>query len=745
MSQAHHISYLQELNRELVKELTHKDFLLTSLNAMLSKQQQAFKLLVELQKAIAVAESNEALFKAVTKLINASLGMMATYIYKPSEQDPGKYIIFSHYISNRLKEGYSRNIETISLDKLAESGGYILVNNDLQDQTAQKLREKFNLTSMIVCPVFYNNEINRVIITGVNLVDDSMHLDLDHQDANTIEAVAILISSYLRKIELVKLYETDRIKTEFVSNLSHEFRTPLTLVLGLLEELKKKFILEMPDEDLDSLEIVIKNAFRIEQLIDQLLDISRLETETESLSLKNCDLAELVSRISKSFSSLAQKSRLSFNYSFSSTSEDTWFDEDKLEKIITNLLSNAFKYTQKDGRINFTVNLDRSDRGLFATFSVKDNGPGIPPLEQDRIFERFYQVKSAGRMKAEGTGVGLYLVKKLTELHHGTIELKSKVKAGSEFIISLPMDRDAYSEEEMFTHIDVLPPEEEMLPENGLYPEDGLHPVPEKSIADKRPYILIVEDNKDLNAFIADNLSKSFRILRAFNGIEGLELAENHIPDLIVTDVMMPELDGVEMSKLLKKGDKTRHIPILMLTAKADKRSRYEGLECGADDYIIKPFDMEELALKVKNHIESSTRLRKKFRKEFISAPNEIDLISPDDRLVSSVIELMRENVSNPDFHLEDACEKLSISKAQLYRKIDALTGYSPGELFRVIRLKTAASLFCNGHKNVAQVMYMVGFNNQSNFARIFRKHFNVNPAEYIKHQADTKNVIASE
>jgi len=735
MNQPNHISYLKDLNRELVKELTHKDFLLTSSNMMLSKQKKAFKLLVEIQKAIAFAESNEALYKAVTMLINANLGMMATYIYKPSEEDPGKFELVHHYISNRLKERYSRNIGTISPGDLVESGGYILVNNDLHDQNAQKLRELFMLTSMIVCPVYYNDDINRVIITGMNLVDDSMHLDLDHEDAHIIEAVAILISSYLRKIELIKLHETDRIKTEFVSNLSHEFRTPLTLVLGLLEELKKKFKLEMPDEDLESFEIVSKNAFRIKQLIDQLLDISRLETETESLSVKECDMGEFVSRISKSFSSLAQKNRLAFKYSFSSSSEDTWFDEEKLEKIITNLLSNAFKYTPKDGNVEFAVKMDRSDSGLMATFSVRDNGPGIPTHEQDRIFERFYQVKGSGRMKAEGTGVGLYLVNKLTELHHGTIELKSKIKAGSEFIISLPMDRDAYTEEEMFTHIDVLPPGNDMLSENGMFSEEDMLPESGRAVIDERPHILIVEDNEDLNAFLAANLSLTFHILRAFNGKEGLELAESHIPDLIITDVMMPELDGIEMSKLIKNSDKTRHIPIVMLTAKADKRSRFEGLECGADDYIVKPFDMEELALKVKNQIESSIRLRNKFRQEFISAPNVFNMQSPDDRLVGSVIELMRENVSNPDFHLEDACEKLRISRAQLYRKIDALTGYSPGELFRIIRLKTAASLFRNGHKNVAQVMYMVGFNSQSNFARSFCKHFNINPAEYIKQQ----------
>ena len=255
--------------------------------------------------------------------------------------------------------------------------------------------------------------------------------------------------------------------------------------------------------------------------------------------------------------------------------------------------------------------------------------------------------------------------------------------------------------------------------------------------------ILMIDDDPDIVMATRIPLEASgYEFDVAYNSKEGLKKVKEVNPDLIILDVMMESAtEGFHVSLQLRDRSPNseyaayRDIPILMLTAKADKRSRYEGLECGADDYIIKPFDMEELALKVKNQIESSIRIRNKFRQEFISAPNDFDMQSPDDKLVASVIELLRENVSNPNFHLEDACEKLLISRTQLYRKIDALTGYSPGELFRVIRMKTAASLFRNGHKNVAQVMYMVGFNNQSNFALNFRRHFNINPAGYIKQQ----------
>ena len=246
--------------------------------------------------------------------------------------------------------------------------------------------------------------------------------------------------------------------------------------------------------------------------------------------------------------------------------------------------------------------------------------------------------------------------------------------------------------------------------------------------------MLIVEDHIDLNSYIESGLIEDFSVLCAYNGKQGLESAILKIPDLIITDIMMPELDGYEMTTKLKENDKTRHIPIIMLTAKADKISKIEGLECGADDYMCKPFDMDELSIKVRNHIETTRCLREKFREDFLTTPDESEIPSPvGDNLVKNVIELIKVNLQDSDFQVSDICHELFISRTQLYRKIEALTGYNPGELMRIIRLKSAAAMFRKGHGNVAQVMYQVGFNNQSNFTKIFRAQFGTTPSAYLR------------
>ncbi|MBE0673311.1 MAG: response regulator, partial [Bacteroidales bacterium] len=254
---------------------------------------------------------------------------------------------------------------------------------------------------------------------------------------------------------------------------------------------------------------------------------------------------------------------------------------------------------------------------------------------------------------------------------------------------------------------------------------------------ENRPCILIVEDNRELNSFIAGTLSKEWAVLEAFNGEEGYTAAVQNIPDLIVTDVMMPVSDGYELCRRIKQNEKTGHIPVIILTARADRQSTITGLDCGADDYISKPFDMVELSMKIRNHLETSARIRDRYRIEFLTAPDESAIPVPEDTMMQKVIDLMKEHIANPDFHVSSICNELFISRTQLYRKIEALTGYSPAGLLRSIRLKTAAAMFRKGHDNVAQVMYRVGFSSQSNFARHFRKQFGVNPSAYIFRQPD--------
>lgn len=734
MSQEKRIGYLLAQNRELVRELFRFDYLLTNTKVILSKQQKAFRLLVEIQKAIGFSRDDKELFNEVASLIDSNLEMAATYIYEPSQRYDGVYDLVSFHDTCADGSINHKELETITPSQWPEYEKSILVNSKTEESPAiEEIKNRFRLSSLIIYPVFHSDCSRLVIITGLRVIDEVLLLDLTPEDLSAIEAVVILLSSYFRKTEFIKLYEADRFKSEFISNISHEFRTPLTLVLGLLEQLKAGMD---PDEEagrFESLGVVINNALRLKQLIDQLLDMSRLETESEKLMADNNSLGDLVTRIAKSFFALSKKSGIEFNLSIKGNVEDSWFDEDKLEKILTNILDNAFKYTSEKGRVEFSLSEDNSIKGeTYAIFVVTDTGPGISQKERGKIFERFYRSANNGNNTSGGTGIGLYLVRKMATLHHGTVEVDSQPGQGSRFTVRIPIDRNSYSDSELAcSSVNAIPAH---APVAIHLAGDGKQKSRNKC-PDNRSCILVVEDNRELNSFIAGSLSKDYTVHDAFDGKEGFEAAVQNIPDLIITDVMMPVSDGFELCRKIKQNENTRHIPVIMLTARADRQSTIRGLDCGADDYISKPFDMFELSIKIRNHLETSGRIRDRYRREFLTAPDESAIPVPEDTLMRKVIDLMKEHIANPDFHVSSLCSELLISRTQLYRKIEALTGYSPAGLLRSIRLKTAAAMFRKGHDNVAQVMYRVGFSSQSNFARHFREQFGVNPSAYIFRQ----------
>lgn len=732
MGQEKRIEYLLAQNRELVKELFRFDYLLTITKVNLSKQQKALRLLVEIQKVIGFSRNDRELFNEVARLIDSTLEMAATYIYEPSEQHEGVFELVSFHDTSADGSIKHEKLKTITQPQWPEPEKYIFVNSKSDNfHGIEEISERSGLSSLIIYPL-YHNECNRlIIITGLRVTNDTTHPDLMPEDLAAIEAVAVLITSYFRKTEFIQLYEADRFKTEFISNISHEFRTPLTLVLGLLEQMKSGIDPDGDGEVLKSLDVVINNALRLKQLIDQLLDLSRLETESERLRVTSNSLDDLVTRIAQSFFAIARRSEIEFSFSVKCTAEESWYDEDKLEKILTNILDNAFKYTPAKGRVGFSVSAERRRKGeTYAIFVITDTGRGIPKREREKIFDRFYRSAESGDKAGSGTGIGLYLVRKMAALHHGTVEVESQPGKGSVFTVRIPIDRTSYSESELTSeYVNEISAPHPAAIASGAEMNRAIR-------EDKKTNsycILVVEDNRELNSFIAGSLSKEWTVLEAFDGEEGFASAVRNIPDLVVTDVMMPVTDGYELCRRIKQNEKTGHIPVIMLTARADRQSTIAGLDCGADDYISKPFDMTELTIKIRNHLDTARRIRDRYRKEFLTAPDESAIPVPDDTLVQKVIDLMRENLSNPDFHVNSVCTGLYISRTQLYRKIEALTGYSPAELIRSIRLKTAAAMFRKGHDNVAQVMYRIGFSNQSNFARHFREQYGVNPSEYSK------------
>jgi DNA-binding response OmpR family regulator len=367
----------------------------------------------------------------------------------------------------------------------------------------------------------------------------------------------------------------------------------------------------------------------------------------------------------------------------------------------------------------------------FAEIEVKDTGPGIPENEKEKIFSRFYQVSSYDSRENEGSGIGLSLAKELVELYRGEINVESEIERGSTFTVRLPVSREQFMEGEI---VDVSErPADTSLKKQEILAEEITEPAVMKEKDYSLPIILIVEDNKDLRNYISGNLSDQYQILEAGNGKEGLEKAIESIPELVISDLMMPEMDGMEMCDRLKKDTRTNHIPLIMLTAKADRESKLEGLETGADDYIIKPFNADELKVRVKNLIEQRKKLRERYRKEFLADPAGHEIHPPEDEFLVRLTDCTKKHLEDPEFNVKQLGEELHLSHTQLYRKVLSLTDYTPNEYIRNIRLKMAARMFQEGHTNITSVLYTVGYSSPSYFTQSFRELFGLNPSDYIK------------
>ncbi len=540
----------------------------------------------------------------------------------------------------------------------------------------------------------------------------------------------------VERLEKEKALEIDQMKSRFFANISHEFRTPLTLIQVSLSELAGTRQ-DPAKGDTDLLRVMDRNTTRLLSLINQLLDLSKLEIGNIRLNVSEGDLAVFLKRIVLSFLSLAESKHISYDYDLPDTSMSLFFDGDKLEKILTNLISNAFKFTPEGGQISVILKYlyqDDNDPPLNIELTVRDSGKGIPDDQIDKIFDRFYQVSSSDTREEEGTGIGLSLTKELVEVYRGEIKVESVPGRGSTFTVRLPVARGQFSEEEIVPAPDKTPVR--------TITEEPVTAVPEPEVPERHEVqatgkdgeiVLIVEDNYDLRTYIARNLEPFFQVVESENGRTGLEKAVDIIPNLLITDLMMPEMDGMELCKNMKENERTCHIPIVVLTAKADRDSKLNCLESGADDFIIKPFDMEELQVRVRNLIMQRKKLREKFNRDLLADPSAGPVRSPDDRLFEKILNCFNQHIDDTEFNTDQMAGELSLSRAQLFRKIQALTGHTPNDLLNRIRLRKAAMLFREGHSNIGQVMYAVGFSTPSYFARCFKEHYGLIPSEYIK------------
>ncbi len=536
----------------------------------------------------------------------------------------------------------------------------------------------------------------------------------------------------LREFEVQKKSELEEMKSRFFANLSHEFRTPLMLIKGPLEQLKRNKDEKTYSENLDLIE---RNSTRLGTLIDQLLELSKLEKASIPVKAKKQDLVPLLAGLISSFDSIAIQKNITLERQYGSGPFTCLVDNDKFEKIINNLLSNAFKFTPAGGNVRVTLTEEMRRDTRTAVIKISDTGEGIPEDKLDKVFERFYQVDNSIKRAYGGSGIGLALVKELVNLHNWDIAVSGRPGPGTEFTLSIPMEKEHVNEGE--TPAD-RPPAASSSPAAG---SDANLPTgnTEQSAAAKhsssrngnKPIVLVVDDSEDVRKYLTDLLHDSYNIIGAANGEEGISSAAENIPDLIISDVMMPSMDGMEFCGKIKSNWQTSHIPVILLTARASAESRIEGLETGADDYLVKPFDSRELLTRAANLIEQRKRLKEKYLEESDSITESSRLNKADKEFLEKTREIVERNISKTDFSTELLAKELYVSRTQLHRKILSITGMAPGEFVRTIKLKRAADLLKEGKLSVTQAAYEIGFSSPAQFSRAFAKYFNCSPSEF--------------
>ena len=575
-----------------------------------------------------------------------------------------------------------------------------------------------------------------------------------------------------------KLREVDQMKSRFFANISHEFRTPLTLILGQIDSV----LATIADrQNQGKLEVASRNARRLQRLINQLLDLSKLEAGSMALKAQRANLVSFLKSLVASFEHLAEQKGITLQFHSTHAEIALDYDPEKLEKVFYNLLSNAFKFTPEGGRVMVEIRRveDGENRGMgegekrgegesgnrrFSVspfrplpdspplrfpgscvhVAIKDTGIGIPAEHLPHVFDRFYQADSSHQH--EGTGIGLALAKELVELHRGEISVTSEVGKGSEFVVMLPLgsvisdrlsvisaakgeERGAKSEERETKSID-----SSLHQSSDPKIQQPTTPSIQSSIDPaSQELVLLVEDNADIRAYVREQLESGYRVIEAADGEEGIAKAREAIPDLIITDVMMPKMDGYQLSRELKQDDKTSHIPIIMLTAKAALDDKIEGLEAGVDDYLLKPFSAKELLARVRNLIALRRQLRQRFSTATIIKPSEVTATSVDQAFIQRVIAAIEEHLGEEHFSVEDLATATNMSSSQLNRKLGALVDQPASQLIRSMRLQRAADLLKQNAGNVAEIAYQVGFSDHAHFARSFKKQFGCAPSEFRK------------
>ncbi|MCW3804774.1 hybrid sensor histidine kinase/response regulator transcription factor [Plebeiibacterium marinum] len=530
-----------------------------------------------------------------------------------------------------------------------------------------------------------------------------------------------------------QLDEATKAKLKFFTNISHEFRTPLTLLLGPVFDMENDA--DLNEKNKWRLNLIHKNAKRLLKLINQLMDFRKIEMEKMGLLASEYDLVEFLQSIKNDFISLASNKNINLSFNTNVENIPVWFDKGHMDKVFFNLLSNALKFTDQEGTIKIhlsQVTYTFGDKEKeCAKIIVEDNGRGISKEHLNRIFDRFYQIEQSEN-RLEGTGIGLSLTKGLIEIHKGAIEVWSEKGKGTRFSIFLQLGNEHFEPDEINQSqtekglMDDLIKTETDLAINGSYSEKK---VVNENI--NKPVLLLVEDNEELRNYIKQSLIQNYIIVEAGNGKDALDLIDENELDLIITDVMMPEMDGLEFTQIIKSKIETCHIPVIMLTAKSSEEQVIEGIEQGADDYITKPFSANYLYAKIHQLIENKNNIRKYFKELGANMPRK-GLSKLDNRFIKNIDSLILENLNNEQFGVEFLGEKIGMSRVQLYRKIKQMTELSPNDYIKSIRLKKAIKLMTEENLTISEASFKTGFSTPSYFSKCFKDIYKQTPREYL-------------
>ncbi len=557
----------------------------------------------------------------------------------------------------------------------------------------------------------------------------------------SIAAIILLIKAIqwrMREVERrhrqIMQAQTAEQKLQFFTDISHEIRTPLTMILTPLESLREK---TRDKQSLHTIDVMRHNGQRILRLIDQIMDLRRLDNNRMSLAVKEVDIQDFINEVSGAFSNMAERRDISYTTEISAdVPRKMLLDADKADKVLFNVISNAFKFTPHGG----TIALRASVSGDNLEIRISDSGPGIPADSFESVFERFYQVKESSPASLPGTGIGLHLARKMMALHHGSISIEKSSSEGTVFLLRFPLSPGNYTPEE----IENEKPDETCRPDSDDQSiqtttrhtiEEPPFEMPRKHGEEASPRhatVLVIEDDASILEYLSSRLSEHYNVVTATDGSAGLEMALTHHPDLILTDIMMDGIDGLELCRKIRANSATCEIPVVMLTAKVTQAQRNEGILAGADAYITKPFNINHLLNRVNMLIHQRRMLKEKYSGDTAVNEEVVKIKSNDERLFERVRKVVIEQLANPDLSVEYIAREIGVSRSHLQRRLKISANMNPSEYIKRERMRHAAMMLSTKEIAISEVAYATGFSTLSHFSTCFREHFGMSPTRYV-------------